>query len=248
MAVIYPKSTTAGTMNAVILDPKQALVYPFGFDDWTKIRVGILISYTTPSDDNASMDSYGSPSIVAVNDRDRLYYGIKRVSSNFPRENNEVFVGLKSSGATTYIDFPAAFLDHRNGHGAFTHVGVFHPNGSVDGKAYDPVLNQAYGIVSPSSANVSTSGYAGLITWYLEIINKGKANQQLLIRQNQQQITDAGRTNVHATMISANLTTLGTFPFNLAGVPYEVPNSFFIYNPIAGVRTRVFALSALKEE
>jgi hypothetical protein len=249
MAVIYPKPTTVGTENCVILQPKESLIYPMGIgSDWTKIRVGICISYTSPSNENASMDGYGTAQLSsATTEKDRLHYGLKRVAPAFPREANDVFVGLKSYGSSTYIGFPASFIDHRNPHGPITYVGVHHPNGSVDGKAYDDSLNEAYGIVTPSSQNNQTSVFTGLIIWYFEVVNKGQANQQLLVRQAQVQITNTSQASLRNTMIGTSLTTLGTYPFNASGVPYSVPDSFFVYNPITSVRTRVFGFAAIKE-
>lgn len=247
MGLIYTKSTTAGNKNCVILDPEEALIYPFGFSDWTKIRVSMMLSYTSSSASNANMDSFGTQSIAASNERQRMFYGVKKLGSNFPAENNEPFVGLKTYGATTEVGFPTSGFDHRNPH-ALSYIGVHHPNGSVDGFKFDPVINQAFGLVGPVNLMSSTSLYAGLIHMYLEVVNKGQSNQQLIVRYYKEQNTNSSLQSIRNDMISAQLSDGMTIEFNDSGAPYELPDSFFIYNPIPTIRTRVFSVAAIKEE
>lgn len=248
MAVIYTKSTSVGNENCVIASPREAIVYPFGFSNWNKIRVGMFLSYTSPTDPNANMDGYGSAVISAVTDADRIHYGVKKNVPGIPSLINQPFVGFKNYGSQTYIQFPTTTFDHRNQHGPYGVVGVHHPNGGSEGKVFDDNLNQAFTIVQPSAADDDASGFAGLFTLYLEIVNKGKSNQQMIVRYSQVLGTSSSRESLRTTMIGTSLTTAGTFNYNLSGVPYDLPDSFFIYNPISSVRTRTFGVMAIKEE
>ncbi len=183
MGVILNKVTSGGTIKFLALSPREALQVPFGFSDWTKIRIGMMLGYTNLTEANANMDSFGSPSIVATTERDRLFYGVKKLGSSFPSENNDPFVGLKSYGANTHVDFPQTFSDHRNNHGSEIHLGVHHPNGSKDGYHFSVPLNQAYALVTPSAQNDELAGFAGFPVIYLEIVNKGQSNQKIIVRR-----------------------------------------------------------------
>ncbi len=252
MAEIYTKSTTVGNENCVILEPRQALIYPFGptiGSNWTKIRICMMMSHTSLSAGNANMDGFGSPSIVANNVRDRLYYGVKKIGSDFPAEVNQPFLGFRSYGANTSIDFPQTIFDQRNTYGSLIYLGVHHPNGNVEGKLYDPGPNQAYGLVFPPSSNDDLSGFAGAPVIAFEVINKGESNQKIIIRHGQTQITNSSQAGLRQHILNSDLNTsgLGTYNFNASGSPYDLPDSFFIYNPISTVRIRVFGLAVVKE-
>jgi hypothetical protein len=250
MGVILNKSTTGGTIKFLALSPREALQIPFGFSDWTKIRIGMMLGYTDLTSANANMDGFGSASIVATTERDRLFYGIKKQGPTFPRENNDVFVGFKTYGANTYVDFPITFFDHRNFHGSETHLGVHHPNGSKEGKHFEVALNAGWPLVQPSAQNDETSLFAGFPVVYLEIVNKGQSNQKIIVRYGvSDQQTDSSASNLRQRIINTSLTVdAGTLAFNQSGTPYELPDSFFIYNPIPTIRTRVFGLTVIKEE
>lgn len=243
MAVIYTKPTSFGNENALILSPREALSYPFPFSDWTKARACMAIGYTTVNDPNDNMDGKGDFILSPpVNERDRLMYGVKPMSGKFPSENNEAFVGLKTYNGRTYISFPQTIFDQRNIHGEDVYIGVHLPT-----KANEAKIMPGFGVISPPTQNNLTSNFCGYLTLYMEIINKGTANQQMLVRFGQSQGTDTSMQGLFSRANAANLTTMGTFVYNESGVPFPVPNSFFLYNPIAGLSLRVFGLIAIKE-
>lgn len=247
MAIISTKVISGGTANAVILDPRQAFIYPFDIGEWNKIRVGMAISFTGVSSDNQNMDSFGTPSVSVSSARDRIYYGIKPHSQNFPQENNEPFIGFRSHGNSSYITFPPNFLDHRNEHGEKGYIGVHYPNGGVEGKLYDPLANEAYGVVTPTGLADDTIAHCGIITLYLEVLNKGMANQKMIVRHARQGGTDLSLGSMKNSMMSGALVNQGTFEYNNSGAPYVLPNSFFIYSPFFGFRLKIFSVAVIKE-
>lgn len=247
MAVITTKTTVFGGENNIILNTKEGLYYPFGFDDWTKLRFVMMMGYTTTGADNANMDGLGTTLIAAANERQRFFYGVTRNGSGFPRENNQPFVGIKSYGAQTWASFPQSLFDQRQQHGDLTYIGVHHPNGSPEGKLFDPGINQAWSLVSPPTQFNQTSQFAGVPVIYMEIINKGQANQQMLVRYGQNRGEDNSLQGLRQAMTNTDLANLGTFAFNNAGTPYDIPNSFFFYNPISTIRLKVYGFAAIKE-
>ena len=247
MAIIATKTTVFGGENNVILNPKEAMYYPFGFTDWTKMRFVMMLGYTDLTSPNANMDAFGTQLIPASKERDRLFYGVSTNGTQFPREANQPFVGIKTYGAQTYASFPQTIFDQRQQHGDLTYIGVHHPNGSPEGKLFDPGINQAWSLVSPPNQFNQTSQFAGVPVIYMEIVNKGQANQQMIVRYGQNRGEDNSRAGLRQAMINTDLATLGTFSFNDSGAPYDLPNSFFIYNPIPTIRVRVYGLAAIKE-
>ncbi len=245
MAVIYTKTVSGGTANCVIANPRQAVIYPFDVGDWTKIKIGMALSFTQAVNPNADLENQ-TKNITASNARDRIYYGVKPYSLNFPEENNEPFVGYRTYGSNSFITFPPMFLDHRNEHGTIGYVGMHHPNGSVEGKAYDPGLNQAYGL-SPSASFDELSGYGAIIVMQLQILNKGQNNQKIHVRESRTGFTTTSQATIKSLMSTMNLSVQGTFNYNQSGTPYDLPNSFFIYLPFTDLRLRVFSLGVIKE-
>lgn len=249
MGVIYTKTASAGNQNFLALSPREALAFPFPFgSDWTKIRIGMMIGYTSLTSPNASLDGFGTATLnPAVTERDRLFYGIKKMGNSFPREDNQPFVGFKSYGAQTSIDFPITLFDHRNFHGSEIHLGVHHPNNSKEGHHFNVSLNAGYNMVNPSSANNSTGTFAGFPILALDVVNKGQANQKLRVRWGQTQVGDNSLAASRFAVLNTSLTDYGELEFNNSGCPYELPDSFFIHNPIPSIRTRIFALIAVRE-
>ncbi len=247
MGVISTKSTIYGGENNLILNPKEALYYPLGFKDWTKLRFVMMMGYTKLSDDNADMDNFGNQSILASTERDRFFYGVTKNGTQFPREANQPFVGIKSYGAHTFAYFPQTIFDQRQTHGDYTYIGLHHPNGQPEGKLYNSFVSDYWTLVSPPDQFNLTSQFAGLPVIYMEILNKGQANQQMIVRYGQTRGDDNSIEGMRKSLIGTSLETLGTFSFNDSGAPYDLPDSFFIYNPIPTLRVRIYGLMAIKE-
>lgn len=245
MAVIYPKTTDAGIENCVILNPAQALMYPFSFKDWTKLRVSMTLSYTDTVEPNKQLNAFGTPSIPAASEKDRLFYGIKKLGNSFPGDNNDVFLGLKSYGNATSVSFPDAGFDFGNAHGQKIGIGVHHPNQRYDGTIFSG--GNAYSLNGPPNIFAFPAGFAGTICFYFEVIDKGLATQRLIVKSKTIQTTDTSKDALLIATTQAVLDDYGTVDFNNSGTPYDLPDSFFIYNPITAIRTRVFALTTIKE-
>ena len=161
MAVIAEKSTSVGNLNCLLLNGGEALYYPFNTgDNWNRIRVGMMMGWTNTTSVDANMDNFGTIQInPASNESQRIYYGVQRDGPHWGRETNGYFVGYRSEGYRTYVDFPLVFASHRNDHGQTNLLGVQHPNGGFEGSTAD------FSLVSPGSSNNQLSGYAALLSF-----------------------------------------------------------------------------------
>lgn len=94
MATIYEKTAND---NCLILDTREALVYPFDFgDDWSEIRIGAIVSVTTNTGDNqvGVTEFFSAP----TNTNDRMYFGLKDGSERLPHDGGTSFIGMAGIG------------------------------------------------------------------------------------------------------------------------------------------------------
>jgi hypothetical protein len=130
MARIFEKIPASGE-KCLILDPREALVYPLAFGDWTEIRVSAAVSFTSISDDNGIMPSgYVSASTNAKNCF--LFGLISGESGSLPFSNGTSYIGFGNPTgkflSTTSTDFA---------YNAITINNNFSPNPSVASKLMD---------------------------------------------------------------------------------------------------------------
>ena len=239
MAYIFRKSTTVGNEQCLIQDYREGFRYPFKLLDWSHIKVGMVWSYTAATD-NTNMDGYGQGFITTNTIEDRMFFGLKKYSLKFPEADpSEYFLGLSSSGTTSTIDFPVSAFSTNNSHGQVMHMGVRHSDGTFSGST--PSYSQC-GVTQFDD----TSQFAALLAFDLTVLNKGQSNQKITFKWAKQDITDTSKSNVESVMNSLTYTNVGDLDFNLNGVPYDLPDTFFMYLPFGNVRLRVFALDIVR--
>lgn len=244
MAIIYTKSTTAGPQNCVILDYRQSMYYPFKLKDWNHARFALVVSYTAATE-NSDLNNFGTQSITANQDKDRIFFGVKRYSQNYPgAESGEYFCGFKTFGAYSSISFPDVFFGGKNVHGESCTIGVSHSDGSHQGHDFDLSDLNSFVLCAPDEFD-NTSTYSALLCFDMEIVNKGQSNQQVKFKWAKQSMTDISQISVENAINGATYNDLGTLDFNFNGVPYDLPDSFFAYLPLGAVRLRVFGLDAI---
>jgi hypothetical protein len=244
MPEIYSKSTTVGNEKCLILNYRKALKLPFKIQDWNRIKVALVWSYTA-SGGNDNLDGYGSVSITSNTPQDHMYFGLKKYSEEFPRTGGqEYLVGVASHGASSSIYLPISQFDGRNPHGELVTLGVHHSDGTTEGEQHT-TDNPSFGLMSPAGFD-DASGFAGIVCLDLTLINKGLSNQQINFKYRQTTLTDTSKANVESIVNSGTYTNVGDLNFNLNGVPYDLPNCFFMYLPFGNLRLRVFALDVFR--
>lgn len=245
MAEIYTKSTTVGNENCVITDYREALVYPFKIQDWNRIKVALVWSYTASSG-NDNMDGYGTTQISINGEKDKMYFGLKKYSGKFPfTDISEYFVGIASHGTYSDIAFPQTVFDERNPHGQLITLGVHHADGVTTEGETRTENNPTFGLMSASGFS-GAGNFAGIICLDLTISNKGLSNQQISFKYAKSTITDTSKANVESVVNSLTYTDVGLLNFNLNGVSYSLPDCFFMYLPFGNLRLRTFALDVFR--
>lgn len=243
---IYAKPTdNATTSKCVILDAKLGMRYPFHIMDWTHIRVGMAISWTR-SGNNDNLDNNGTFTIVNNTDVDRFHFGVMQYSTKFPADDSgKYFVGLKTFGTNSYVSFPWSLISGTTGMGDTLKIGVSHKDGVQENVAGSNFWAQN------SASWDDVYGYCAIFCLDLEIVNKGQANQQIIVKYNNQGIGSGAaaantQNNIQTVMNSMSYFTAGTFDFQSGGVPYDLPDCVFLYSPVADARLRVFGINVIR--
>lgn len=225
MAVIYGKTNNVPiTRKAIALGPREALDYTFDLEPWNIIKVGFIFSFVDP---NSPQNAGASGTLSVSNLRDNAFIGLRRYDPlKFPIENNTPLVGWKtglSANTNTFFESGSPFhiWTHRIEQ---TKCGVHHPNGTSDSAAldyFDTACNEG-----------TTVTYSKPFVLYFEIVNKGLANQQVIVKRAEGTgSNDTTQAAIQSYMNNAVFTDVGTFPYNQSGTPYDLPNSMFFYLP-----------------
>ena len=90
MATIYQK--ISGVDQCLILDSREALLYPFDVGEWNEIKIAAMISLVGNSGDNTpAVGEYIAPT---SNSKDKIFFGIKDGSNFMPYSSGSTFFGL----------------------------------------------------------------------------------------------------------------------------------------------------------
>ena len=250
MAEIYHKVYTGGIKNTLVLDSRQALLYPMVFDDWNQIVVGAFFSFT----DNSELNhSWGSSEVTYQNTfsttRDMFYFGLKNNSSQFPKVSGSKFLGaLTVAGARWWSD----------GDGLPTHFDI----------TEDALTDVSYGSINDTSILTSTeaeiwtqsqsenaerfsltSSFALMIALRFTVNDKGLATQTVSIdRYATTNNTDTSINALKELIQGSGYTSVATATFNSGDAALTLPNSLFIHFPWSLVRGRLHSVAAMKVE
>lgn len=239
MAKIYNKTTSGGTDKTLILDSREAFLYPFQFTDWSTIRFAFYFHLTTLGDDNSAM--INAEEFLTVNNyEDRVYFGLKNNNTSFPTTLGASFIGLMTApGAIARLDVSS---------GSATNIlqtlstsGV-KPNANVESYGSDTIF------LTPEGNADDQTAYACALIMNYTVINKGLSSQQIEMKiqnraglsfTNQAQfLNDAGNFNPNATFTN-------TYSWNSGGLPLQLPNAIFLYSPFINYRLKIFSVGML---
>lgn len=206
MATIFNKIPASGE-KCVILDPREALVYPLNFGDWTEIRVSAAVSFTSLTNDNGIMPS--GYVAASTNSKNSFLFGLMSgVDGALPFEAGTAYVGV-GNRTGKYLETTV-----RSNGSCFASItinsGISPTNGSIDnGKLIDgfsswngfftdaPLLSSAGGILNsvkyfsigggtatspaPIMTFTESTGYCKIIGARFEVNNKGQTGQRFSV-------------------------------------------------------------------
>jgi hypothetical protein len=254
MAKIYDKPLSVGEDRTLILNSREALLYPFPFKDWNIIRIGAWVSFTNVSSDNVDIGTaFGTNvfSVLVSHISDRLMWGVKPNSSNFPVEDNQPFLGLFSAGTQSdismgYSAFPGS-ITLGGPSPAQMNYGTIHSNNTM-GPASSGIIAGAVVGNPPANTMGDTSQFCFFFGLVLSINNKGLTNQTVNISSSFATLntSDTGDASLKDAMLNATYTDMGMADWNLSGTPYVLPDSLFFYMPFSNVRLRLHNMGVLR--
>lgn len=226
--------------RCLILEPKEALVYPLPFNDWTEIRVSASISFTT-SDSNSAV--YLEETLPFNNtSQNGFYWGLKTSGASIPYQSGVYYFGAFTSGigSATHNTFLR---------GTTTRFNVGRTDqytiGFSSGNAFNTGLNAGFLNVSQSTgySNQTLFGQA------YRIYNKNTINQGISYAHTSSSansgVSITGLRGVAASVnpnLNISIPTGETIP-NLNQL-----NTLFIYCPLVTDRLRIHSLLVEKYE
>ncbi len=244
MAIIYPKETTLGVKNCLILSPRDALSFPFNIGEWETARFAFYVSSTSATNENNNLIEYNE-SFPLDSVFDRVFMGVRPLSKQFPFINNDYFLGISNSNSWEF----SRFYFQYSGYEGFNILNVpfqlMAPNGSVIIPDFTQSANRDFNLTETSN---DSSSFCALVIFEAKIINKGLPNQQVKLRfKKENGVTDTSSAALQQKILSIDFGSSNqTIDFNNSGTPYTPPDSFFIYTPFANLRLRIHNIAAMK--
>lgn len=231
MPTFYLKTLASG-QNSLILEPGEALVYPFEFDNWQELRLSAFISVTTIDSDNKrgiseSIDSQFIPKLI-------FWFGAKDNSEILPYSSGSLFAGFSSAVLDGGTEKITQIADN-----ASIIQGNFNSCVSLDGtRVVHYALAGSRFYLYTDTANLST-GFAGYNSVSLKRTNIYSG--VMTFRGIGGAYTDVSLDNLRK--VNRSFTETYTIPGNSC-TGYFPPslNSFFIWSPFTLNRIRIHSL------
>jgi len=234
MASIYQKTVSDKTC---ILAPREYIMRPFDFGDWTMMRFGMFIGGVTASGDNSqSVDE----EVSLITAGDRWTIGIKdSATTALPGQAGSLFVGAGSFGGKANMNANTMFSNvGANNASAQTFVGTSQQGGSAGGE------------IAPAWPTVTgASTYCGFYVIQFTIANLGLATQTINVAvQGNSSISgtdySAGalRTLINNAIFNAGI----TFAWNDGVSARAIPDAIWIRAPFYNNRLRLSGIMAVR--
>lgn len=245
MALIAAKESE----QVLILQPREVMLRPFSFPDWTDMRLGL---YWTPVASSGSNDAPVNEHVGYTGPSDRLCFGLKDGAiSVFPGQASSLFLGMMmpvsapAGGRGVFVQGGSGTIEERNADGTSGINAVF---AGTLGTTYVGGTSASF-LTSTAWAYGSVTGataYMGSRLMRIRIVDRGLATQQVLFN-------DGGAASIAGSAYTtANLRTLlnstaltgntRTIEWNDTADPYAIPDHFYIRNPCYNNQLRLSAL------
>ncbi len=254
MATIITKNASGA---AIVLNQKEALLYPFNLGSWTELRFGMFIAATSSNDTNAQ---YTNEQLNANAAQNGFYVGlVTNIDPNnlLPYGNTQNFIGV---GAPTGVG-GSVWNTQINDNRINSQAGNGNLNGfvTVSGKfqVFQDALNAGTSanlnkIYIPDKSNIT--GDVGFASFYgLKIVanNIGSTFQTFDVSSTNN--SDGTFTNVSIDNLRSLLSNFNS-PTNITGLrwnremsitggsPLPLPSGLLIYFPLSQNRLKIYAI------
>jgi hypothetical protein len=253
MATIYQKLAASGD-NCLILEPKEALLYPFSFD-YTYIKMGMFVSYTTLEENNgysATSETIASANLT-TDYKNVFLCGFKDNSPLNPLRSG-TFVGASvfKVGANNFLLKQSAnncITNTNTASGLISQTGTYslfqyNSNWTTN----DSLSSNCFPL--PTSTLATGSGaYAAFWGLSLKIANKGTTGQSvsLGIAKNSYAAGFSDISNTAMRNLMSDAFTEGSYSPLTSGFvsgagPLPLPNAVYVYSPFINNRLRIHSV------
>ncbi len=254
MATIITKTTSG---SALVLNSKEALLYPFNLGNWTQIRFGMFVGATSSNDTNSQ---YSNEQLNCNAPQNGFYFGlVTNIDPNnlLPYGDTQNFIGVGAPTGVAGSVGTIAINDNRiNSQAGNGNLSAFV---TVSGKfqVFQDGLNagssaNVHKIYLPDKVNITGAvGFAGFYGVKITINNAGSTFQTFDIAtsdNSEAQYTDISIDNLRNQLSNFNSpnTTTG-FRWNsqmsiTGGTPLPLPSGLLLFCPLSQNRIKTFCL------
>ena len=234
MPTFYQKTPASG-QNCLILEPGEALIYPFDFGDWQELRLSVFTSMTTIDDDNKkgiseSIDSQFIPRLI-------FWFGAKDNSEILPYTSGSIFAGFSSAVLDGAFDRYTQINTDNN-----IIEGNFNGYVSLSGKSIYGAKSGGTRFYSFTHAGHLPTGFAGFNSIGLKRTGNYLGYMGYRSQDGALGYTDVSIDNLRKLNKSFSITyNTGSSTIALAYLPPEL-NCLFLWSPFTFNRIRVHSL------
>lgn len=244
MATVFLKNPSSGS-KALILDPREAVVYPFGFTGYSEIRMGAFISFSSSGSDIGQYSNENTTVNFSTNKYNNVFIGVKDSGLNAPLESGQ-YIGTFSSTTGTLIK-----LDSGNSiiSDNFSTLSI----GAAERNFTGVLNNNSSHVVNLPSINQVTgnTGYAMFYGIGARFFNIGTTGQSFsgFSMKDTTPITNVSISNLQNKILNPATTTFAPEQFFTSGLTggggaLPLPNSVYIYSPFLNNRIIIHSLIA----
>ena len=224
MATIFQKTTSLGLDNTLVLDSREALLYPFDLgNDWTEIRMGMFVSMTDSSSNNGK---YNDEGVNNNSFKNAAYFGLKDSSLTFPSLVGTSFIGSSTRiGNNTTISNASNYLDFQGG--------------SIRFLVNDQISTSNTNLplyLGTSAIGTGASNFAGFFGFRIRYNESAKIISGSCFSTLNNYVTDTSTTQARVLIgqlpnETANITGYFTSNLTATGSAISRPSAAFVYFP-----------------
>ena len=249
---IFEKTISGGTDKCLIIDPNYAYQVPLTFgSDWTKIKLGMFLSYTNSTTAENTVFPYGVKNSGGTTNDSNSYIGfIKNQESKYlPLDASAgSFIGHRFSQFDVLNSTNAPYSRLLDRFGTLNFISTFQSQ-----EIESSNQSSFYSWLIPFWNIDAITSYMQYVSLEFEVFNKGQSNQYIAISP----YTNNPATNAltDSSLIALeNLINGGdsasglsiNIDFFSGGAALDLPDSFYFYNAFLDCRPRIHAWAVKK--
>jgi len=243
MASIYFKeSGNSLGHNLLVLEPREALVYPFDFGTgWNRLQAGAFISFAgitgDLNDDYNHIPSQEILSTVSIKSNN-FYFGFTTKNAAFPQTVNNTYLGF---GAGSFFNTTELLSNKIRSFSAMASISTLYTN--------------LPGGITQEFLVTNFSGFTGLqpLSFFLSFQMRKSSDSQILSGVQGHDISSAQTLDFSEKILRKNMNSQTYFAGEtaiaiLTGVGYtgSLPDSLIIYNPFYLNKLRIHNIGVVK--